>query len=116
MELRRDPPRLAAYIREAIAEPALGRDLAAAHDIRKPALLRQVLGYALASPARVVSLQKLRGDLDDAGALAEFLSRYPAFEPRLLVSRSQLNSTERISRAAGFRVQAWEEFLLEGPR
>jgi predicted AAA+ superfamily ATPase len=234
MGLREDPGRLAAYIREAIAEPALGRDLVAAHAVRKPALLRQVLSYALATPARIVSLQKLRGELDDAGALetiatylelleeafliralpkysrlthrlrasprkivvlnnalllatgaatpdrsaeperygawvenaclahavnsgqklhywregdlevdgviegdwgkiaieiktgpiapralrplGEFTRRHPDFEPRVLVSADQLETVQRMAGAAGFRAQAWEEFLLTGRR
>lgn len=85
MGLREDPRRLAAYIREAIAEPALGRDLVAVHAVRRPALLRQVLSYALAMPARIVSLQKLRGELDDAGALETIATYLELLEEAFLI-------------------------------
>jgi hypothetical protein len=67
--LRSDPARWRAYVRDAIVEPALGRDLLALGVVRRPALLRQVLGAAVSSPAQIVSLQKLQGALQDGGAL-----------------------------------------------
>lgn len=76
-ELRADPARWAAYVRDAILEPAIGRDLLALGSIRKPALLRQVFGVCASSPAQIVSLQKLQGQLQDPGAL-ETISHYLA--------------------------------------
>lgn len=67
--LRSDPARWAAYVRDAIVEPALGRDLLALGAVRRPGLLRQVFAAAAALPAEIVSLQKLRGLLHDPGAL-----------------------------------------------
>jgi predicted AAA+ superfamily ATPase len=64
-----DPLRWRAYVRDAIIEPAIGRDALALATIRKPALLRHVFALAVALPAQVVSLQKLQGQLQDAGAL-----------------------------------------------
>ena len=64
-----------AYIRDAIIEPAIGRDILALGAIRRPALLRQVFAVALGSPAQVVSLQKIQGKLQDRGAL-ETLAHY----------------------------------------
>jgi hypothetical protein len=76
-ELRGDRARFLAYLRDAILEPALGRDLLALRAVRRPALLRQVFAVAASSPARIVSLQKLQGSLQDRGAL-ETLSHYLA--------------------------------------
>jgi len=73
--LRADPGRWRAYVRDAIVEPAVGRDVLALEAVRKPGLLRQVFGACLASPAQVVSLQKLQGLLQDRGAL-ETLAHY----------------------------------------
>lgn len=67
--LRHDPSRWGAYVRDAIIEPAIGRDLLALGPIRRPALLRQVFGVCVASPAQIVSLQKLQGHLEERGAL-----------------------------------------------
>jgi hypothetical protein len=66
---RRDLVRWQAYVRDAIVEPAIGRDLLALAAVRRPALLRQVFGVAATSPAQIMSLQKIQGQLQDAGAL-----------------------------------------------
>ncbi len=75
--LRGDPVRWSAYVRDAIVEPAIGRDILALASVRKPALLRQVFGVCAFSPAQVVSLQKIQGQLQDAGAL-ETIAHYLA--------------------------------------
>ena len=77
MGLRGDPARWFAYVRDAIVEPAIGRDILALGAVRRPALLRQVFAVAASSPARVVSLQKLQGRLQDGGAL-ETVAHYLA--------------------------------------
>lgn len=56
--LHEDVPRWSAYVRDAILEPAIGRDILALAAVRRPALLRQVFGVAASSPAQVVSLKK----------------------------------------------------------
>lgn len=56
-----DPERWRAYVRDAIVEPAVGRDSLALGVVRRPALFRQVFALAVSLPAQVVSLQKLRG-------------------------------------------------------
>ena len=72
-----EPRRWAAYVRDAIVEPAIGRDILGLATVRRPALLRQVFSVAASSPAQVVSLQKLQGQLQDRGAL-ETLAHYLA--------------------------------------
>lgn len=81
-----DPVRRAAYIRDAIVEPAIGRDLLSSHDIRRPGLLRQVFAAAAASPAQIVSLQKLQGQLHDAGALETIAHYLRLLEDAFLVA------------------------------
>jgi len=73
--LHQDLGRWSAYIRDAIVEPALGKDILALADIRRPALLRQVFAISAASPAQIVSLQKIQGHLQEAGAL-ETIAHY----------------------------------------
>lgn len=68
-ELSRDNARWRAYMRDAIIEPAIGRDVFALGEVRRPGLLRQVFAAAISSPAQIVSLQKLQGQLQDRGAL-----------------------------------------------
>ncbi len=68
--LMQDHARWAEYIRDAIIEPAIGRDLLQLHPVKQPALLRQVFGMALSLPAQIVSLQKLQGQLQYKGVLS----------------------------------------------
>jgi predicted AAA+ superfamily ATPase len=100
-ELRRDPARWAAYVRDAILEPAIGRDILALAAVRKPALLRQVFGVCVSSPAQIVSLQKIQGQLQDAGAL-ETIAHYLALleEAFLVAAVGKYGNTPARRRAA----------------
>ncbi len=75
LNYRDDFPRWAAYVRDAIIEPAIGRDILSLAAVRRPALLRQMFALAAASPAQIVSLQKLQGQLQERGAL-ETIAHY----------------------------------------
>lgn len=75
LALLQDPGRWMAYVRDAIVEPAIGRDILALGHVRKPALLRQVFAVCTGAPAQIVSLQKMQGQLRDAGAL-ETIAHY----------------------------------------
>lgn len=70
-----DDERWRAYLRDAIVEPAIGRDLLALESVRKPALLRQVVALACSHPAEIWSLDKINGSLTDRGAL-ETIAHY----------------------------------------
>lgn len=64
-----DIERWGSYVRDSIVEPAVGRDLLQLHPVDNPALLRQVFGAAVASPAQILSLQKIQGQLQGRGTL-----------------------------------------------
>lgn len=85
-ELRADLPRWTAYIRDAIVEPAIGRDILALADVRRPALLRQIFALGAASPAQIVSLQKLQGQLQERGALETIAHYLELLEDAYLVA------------------------------
>ncbi len=76
-EFQKDFARWRAYVRDAIIEPAIGRDVLALGAVRRPALLRQVFAIAAGSPAQIVSLQKMQGQLQDSSAL-ETVAHYLA--------------------------------------
>jgi len=97
MELRDDMPRWVAYVRDAIVEPAIGRDILALAAVRRPALLRQIFAIAAASPAQIVSLQKLQGRLQDRGAL-ETIAQYLHLLDGALRHPSSSRSATRSSR------------------
>lgn len=87
--LHGDVPRWSAYVRDAILEPAIGRDILALATVRRPALLRQVFGVAASSPAQIVSLQKIQGQLQDAGALETVAHYLALLEDAFLVAPLQ---------------------------
>ena len=90
--LTKDVERWRAYIKDAIIEPAIGRDVLALGAVRRPALLRQVFAIAVGSPAQIISLQKLQGQLQEKGAL-ETMAHYLA----LLQDAYMIAALERFS-------------------
>jgi len=98
--LREDVPRWSAYLRDAIVEPAIGRDIIALASVRRPALLRQVFGVAASSPAQIVSLQKIQGQLQDSGAIETVAHYLALLEEAFLVAPVPKYSTRAARRRA----------------
>ena len=98
--MREDVPRWSAYVRDAILDPAIGRDILALASVRRPALLRQVFGVAASSPAQIVSLQKLQGQLQDSGALETVAHYLALLEEAFLVASLPKYSTRAARRRA----------------
>jgi hypothetical protein len=99
--LRAEPARWRAYLRDAIVEPAIGRDLLALRPVRRPALLRQVFAVAATSPAAIISLEKIRGQLHDRGALETIAHYLELLEEAYLVAALGKHSSQpRRQRAA----------------
>lgn len=92
-ELRDDAVRWSAYVRDAILEPAVGRDILALAAVRKPALLRQVFGVAASAPTQIMSLQKMQGQLQDPGALETIAHYLALLEEAFLVAPLGKHST-----------------------
>lgn len=101
LEFRDDLGRWRAYIRDAIIEPAIGRDVLALGVIRRPALLRQIFAVAVSAPAQIISLQKMQGQLQDRGAL-ETLAHYLTLleEAYLVAALQKYGEREHRRRAA----------------
>lgn len=101
LQFRGDTSRWRAYVRDSIIEPAIGRDVLALGVVRRPALLRQIFAVAVASPAQIVSLQKLQGQLQDRGAL-ETVAHYLALleEAYLVASLQKFAQHEHRRRSA----------------
>jgi predicted AAA+ superfamily ATPase len=100
IEFLDEPPRWAAYVREAVVEPALSRDIHDLGPVRKPALLRQVFWVAASSPAQVVALKKLQSQLEDAGSLETIASYLDLLERAYLVAHIDKFSTRAARRRA----------------
>jgi predicted AAA+ superfamily ATPase len=87
-------------VRDAILEPAIGRDILALAAVRRPALLRQVFGVAASSPAQIVSLQKIQGQLQDGGALETIAHYLALLEEAFLVAALPKYATSATRRRA----------------
>jgi predicted AAA+ superfamily ATPase len=74
-------------------EPAIGRDILAMSQVRRPALLRQVFAAAVSAPATIISLQKLQGQLQDRGALETLAHYLSLLEDAYLIASLQKYST-----------------------
>jgi len=105
--------RWSAYVRDAIIEPAISRDVLALGIIRRPALLRQLFAVATSLPAQIVSLQKLQGQLQDRGAL-ETLAHYLALleEAYLVAGLEKFGEREHRRRAAPPKLVVLNNALL----
>lgn len=71
-----DEDRWREYLHNSIIEPSISRDILQLEHIAKPALLRQLFALACSYSARILSYQKMLGQLQDAGnatTLAHYL-------------------------------------------
>lgn len=98
--LESDPKRWRAYVKDAIIEPAIGRDVLALGAVRRPGLLRQVFAIAVGNPAQIVSLQKLQGLLQDKGALETVAHYLALLEDAYLIAPLEKFS-QRVHRRRG---------------
>lgn len=74
--LIRDTARWGAYVRDALIETTLSKDVLLMAPVKKPALLRRVFDLACHYSGQMLSYQKMLGQLDDAGnttTLAHYL-------------------------------------------
>lgn len=67
LSLRDDFERWARYVRDALIETVLAKDILHMTPVTKPALLRQIFGLATTHPAHIISYQKMLGQLQDVG-------------------------------------------------
>jgi len=91
-----DFPRWKAYVRDAIVEAAIGRDIMSLAPIRKPALLRQIFAVCMGIPAQIISLQKLTGQLQDAGVIETIAHYLSLLEEAFLVATIPKYSSRNI--------------------
>lgn len=84
-ELIGEVPRWRAFVRDAVIEPVLLKDLLAMTAIAKPALFRQTFELALTYPAQEVSLQKLLGQLQETGNVSTIKHYLDVFQGAFLL-------------------------------
>lgn len=96
IQFMEDRARWGAYIRDAIVEPAIGRDLLQLHPIENPALLRQIFGAAVSLPAQLISTQKLQGSLQEKGTVPTISHYLSLLAEAFLVSGVQKYSPSQL--------------------
>jgi len=106
IDFQSDHRRWRAYIRDSIFEPAIGGDILAIEQVRKPALLRQVFAIANGHPAQILSLAKIRGQLQDPGALETSVAT--------LLGHERLETTAIYTRPSGEDLRRAVERLEAG--
>jgi hypothetical protein len=89
-----DHPRYLQYVRDAIVEPVLSRDLLLLHPVDKPVLLRRLFEFACHHPAEIVALQKMLGRLTDRGNVTTIAHYLTLLERAFLVAPLQKFSPE----------------------
>ena len=75
-DLRSDESRWRSYLKDSIIEPSISKDILQLETITKPALLRQLFTLGCTYSGRILSYQKMLGQLQDAGnatTLAHYL-------------------------------------------
>jgi len=113
VEFQKDFARWRAYVRDAIIEPAIGRDVLALGVVRRPALLRQVFAIATGSPAQIISLQKMQGQLQDSGALETVAHYLALLQDAYLIAPLEKYSTQvHRRRASPHKLVALNNALL----
>jgi predicted AAA+ superfamily ATPase len=98
--LQHDAARWRSYLKDAIIEPAIGRDVLASGVVRRPGLLRQVFAIALGYPAQIVSLQKLQGQIQEKGAI-ETVAHYLALLQDAYLIAALEKSSRQVHRRRG---------------
>jgi predicted AAA+ superfamily ATPase len=93
-----EPARWQAYLRDAIVEPAIGRDLLTLEQVRKPALLRQIFAIAAGHPSEILSLDKIAGRLAEKGALETIAHYLDLLNEAFLVTALQKASRAEVRR------------------
>ncbi|MBI2335652.1 MAG: ATP-binding protein [Deltaproteobacteria bacterium] len=73
--LLKDPARWKSYLREAIIETVIGKDILSQRSVRNPILFRQAFEILCAYPAQEISYHKLLGQLQERGNV-ELIKHY----------------------------------------
>lgn len=99
-ELIGDESRWAEYIRSAIIDATINKDVLADAVVNKPALLRQTFELAAAYSGEIVSLTKMIGQLQDAGNTTTLSSYLQLLQDSGLVCGLQKYSPDGLRRRA----------------
>ena len=112
-DLLSDEPRWKTYVRDALIEPAITKDVLLMTRIDKPALLRQLFHLGAINSGKLISYTKLLGQLQDAGnttTLAHYLDLLNT--AGLLCGLQKFTADEIRTRASSPKFQVYNTALI----
>jgi uncharacterized protein len=102
-----------AYVRDALVEAVLARDVLSLEAVTRPALLRQVFALACRYPAQVLSYTKMLGQLHDAGNTTTLAHYLVLLERAFLASGLPPHASGAVRQRAGSpKLVLWNNALV----
>ncbi len=96
LDSNRDEERWAAYVRDALIETVLSKDILLLTPVAKPALFRQVFHLSCMHPAEILSLNKMLGQLQEAGNASTIASYLKLLDAAMLLKGLERYSGNRL--------------------
>jgi predicted AAA+ superfamily ATPase len=102
-----------AYVRDALVEPAIARDVLAMQTVTKPALLRQLFALSGLHAGQILSYTKMLGQLQDAGNTTTIAHYLRLLETAFLASGLDRFKPGRIARRGSSpKLIVWNNALV----
>jgi predicted AAA+ superfamily ATPase len=112
-EFIKDPMRWSQYILDSLVETTLSRDIFLMTRIDKPALFRQLFELGCRYSGQILSLQKIQGQLQDAGNTSTLAGYLQTMEgARLLTGLSKFSKNHVRRKASSPKLQVFNNALL----
>jgi hypothetical protein len=103
------------YIRDALVEPAIARDVLAMQTVAKPALLRQLFALCAWYAGQILSYTKMLGQLQDAGNTTTLAHYLHLLETAFLASGlDRFKAGRAVTRASSPKLILWNNALVTG--
>ncbi len=96
LDSNRDEERWSAYVRDSLIETVLNKDILLLTPVTKPALFRQVFHLSCMHPAEILSLNKMLGQLQDAGNASTIASYLKLLDAAMLLKPIERYSGNRL--------------------
>lgn len=103
------------YVRDALIEPAIARDVLAMQTVAKPALLRQLFALSCMYAGQILSYTKMLGQLQDAGNTTTLAHYLRLLETAFLASGLERFKGGRATRRGSSpKLVVWNNALVTG--
>ena len=110
---RDDETRWKAYVRDAIVEPTLSRDILEMGEVRKPALMRNLFYLCASYSGQELSYNKMLGQLQEAGSAVTISSYLDAMgKAHMIAALMKFSRNEVRKRASSPRLMVYDTSLL----